>query len=214
MGLILLAAFIAVPLIEIAVFIQVGGLIGLWPTLAIVILTAIAGSAMLRSQGLATAQRARQQMDRGVMPTRELFDGICLVFAGALLLTPGFVTDIVGLLLFVPPFRDLLRTTAGRYVQRHAQTRVYTYGGPGDGARNDPRNGAGAGGPGWRADDPRTPPPERPGRGWGRPAGAPGTIEGDYQDVTPPEEPDGPPSGSRGGAGHGPGDDAPGNDRR
>lgn len=190
MGLILLAAFIAVPLIEIAVFIQVGGWIGLWPTLAIVVLTAIAGSGLLRAQGLATARRAREQMDRGTMPARELFDGICLVFAGALLLTPGFVTDIVGLLLFVPPVRDLLRRAAGRYVRAHAEMRVYA-----DGPGAPPGNGAGDGQPAW---DPDVAPPERPGRGWGaRPPGRrppPGTIEGDYRDVTPPDS--GPSSGS------------------
>ncbi len=174
MGLLLLAAFIAVPLIEIAVFIQVGGLIGLWPTLAIVIVTAVAGTWLLRLQGIATLNRARQQMDRGVMPARELFDGLCLVFAGALLLTPGFVTDAVGLALFVPPLRDALRRAATRYVETHATTRVYTGPGGGPGAGQDE-------GRDWR----EAAPPPQPGRGWG-PRGRDGatTIEGDYRDLT------------------------------
>ena len=138
MAVLLLIAFIAVPLIEIGVFIQVGGLIGLWPTLAVVVLTAMIGTWMLRQQGLATLARARAHTDRGVLPARELFDGLCLLFAGALLLTPGFVTDGVGFLLFVPPLRDALRTRLAGHFQASSQTRVWVdgqevYGGPGHG---------------------------------------------------------------------------------
>ncbi|MGF1609390.1 MAG: FxsA family protein [Kiloniellales bacterium] len=126
-AILLLAAFIAVPLLEIAVFIQVGGLIGLWPTLALVLLTAVAGTWLLRLQGLATLSRARSQLDQGVLPARELFDGLCLLFAGALLLTPGFVTDALGLLLFVPALRDLLRTILAHRLAT-AETRVWVDG--------------------------------------------------------------------------------------
>ena len=125
MGLLLLAAFILVPLIEIAVFIEIGGVIGLWPTLALILLTAVLGSWQLRAQGLATLNRARSQMEQGVMPARELFDGLCLLVAGALLLTPGFVTDAAGALLFVPPLRDVLRRAIGRRLAERTETRVY-----------------------------------------------------------------------------------------
>ncbi len=125
MGLLLLAAFILVPLIEIAVFIEIGGMIGLWPTLALILLTAVLGSWQLRAQGLATLNRARGQMEQGVMPARELFDGLCLLVAGAFLLTPGFVTDVVGALLFVPPLRDFLRRAIGRRLAENAGTRIY-----------------------------------------------------------------------------------------
>ncbi len=108
MPLILLAAFIAVPLIEIGVFIEVGGWLGLWPTLTVIVLTAMLGAGLLRAQGLATLARARAEADRGVLPVREVFDGLCLLLAGALLLTPGFVTDGLGFLLFVPAFRAAL----------------------------------------------------------------------------------------------------------
>lgn len=128
MGILLLAALILVPMAEIAVFIQVGGVIGLWPTLALVLLTAMAGSWQLRTQGLATLERARQQFERGVLPARELFDGLCLLVAGALLLTPGFVTDAAGLLLFLPPFRDLLRRLLLRRFQAAGETRVWVDG--------------------------------------------------------------------------------------
>ncbi len=109
MGLLILITMIAVPIIEIAVFIKAGDLIGLWPTIGSVILTAIIGSFLLRQQGLATLFRVRESMDAGRLPVNELFDGLCLRVAGALLLTPGFVTDGVGLLLFMPPFRVVLR---------------------------------------------------------------------------------------------------------
>jgi len=128
MGLILLALFIGVPLLEIAVFIQVGGLIGLWPTLGLVILTAMAGTWHLRAQGLATLERARRQLDRGVLPTRELFDGLCLLVSGALLLTPGFVTDAAGLLLFLAPVRDWLRGVLARHLAAKGKTRVWVDG--------------------------------------------------------------------------------------
>jgi UPF0716 protein FxsA len=139
MRLILLTAFIAVPIIEIAVFIEVGGWIGLWPTLGLVILTAVVGSLELRSQGIATLNKLRSELDRGVMPAQTLFDGVCLLFAGALLLTPGFVTDVLGLALFVPAFRKFLRVTLGQRIVRDAEMHVHTtrHPGPGGGRQRD-----------------------------------------------------------------------------
>ena len=128
MAFLLLAAFIGVPLLEIAVFIQVGGLIGLWPTLGLVILTAFVGTWQLRLQGIATLARARSQLDRGVVPAHELFDGLCLLVAGGLLLTPGFVTDAFGALLFIPGLRDSLRRALGRHLAAKAETRVFVDG--------------------------------------------------------------------------------------
>jgi UPF0716 protein FxsA len=128
MGFLILIALIAGPLIEIAVFIRVGDAIGLWPTLALIVVTALLGTWQLRAQGLATLNRARSQMERGVMPARELFDGLCLLFAGALLLVPGFVTDLLGGLLFVPALRDALRRAIGRRVAASAETRVFVDG--------------------------------------------------------------------------------------
>jgi UPF0716 protein FxsA len=107
-GLILLAAFIVVPLAEIAVLIEVGGWLGLGPTLALIVLSAVVGTWLLRRQGLAVLRRAQQQMRQGAMPIAEVFEGFCLVIAGALLLTPGFLTDAVGALLLLPPVRTLL----------------------------------------------------------------------------------------------------------
>ena len=110
-----LLAFIAIPLIEIVVFTNIGDLIGLWWTLAVVVATALAGTAMLRIQGIAVLYRAKAHLDKGKMPLREIFDGLCLLIAGALLLTPGFVTDIAGCLLFL----RFIRTLLGLMVTRH-----------------------------------------------------------------------------------------------
>ena len=97
--------FLIVPLIEIALFIQVGGLIGLLPTLAIVIVTAIIGTIMVRSQGLATLNKLRGSLENVSDPTEPLVHGAMILFSGALLLTPGFFTDAVGFALLVPGIR-------------------------------------------------------------------------------------------------------------
>lgn len=114
MFLYVIAALLVVPIVEIGVFIEVGGAIGLWPTLAVVVLTAIAGTTLLRHQGLATLARARAALARNEMPLREVIDGVFLLAAGLLLLTPGFVTDGVGFLLFVPGVRAGLRALVAR----------------------------------------------------------------------------------------------------
>ena len=165
MAVLLLAAFIGVPLVEIAVFVQVGGWIGLWPTLALVVLTAVLGAWQLRAQGLATLLRARDQIDRGALPARELFDGACLLVAGALLLTPGFVTDAVGFLLFLPPVREMLRGFLARYVQASMETRSFVDGeelGPGGAGRPEEAQGPIIDGEFRDVSD--TAPPERPPR--------------------------------------------------
>lgn len=119
MGLILFAAFVGIPILEIAVFMNIGALIGVWSTLGIVVLTAVAGSYLLRIQGLSTLARAQEAAQQGKAPLVELIEGVYLLIAGVLLLTPGFVTDTVGLLFFIPAVRRglgvmLLRSIAKR----------------------------------------------------------------------------------------------------
>ena len=101
----LFIAFLAVPLIEIALFVQVGTVIGLFPTLAIVIITAILGTYLVRAQGFAALANLRQSFSQLSDPTEHLAHGAMILFAGALLLTPGFFTDAVGFSLLMPPFR-------------------------------------------------------------------------------------------------------------
>src|SRR3546814_4420041 len=99
MALILLAAlFIGMPLLEIAVFIQVGSAIGVWPTIALTVATTLAGSLLLRAQGLATLLRARAQMDKGELPAREMFEGVCLVLAGGLLRSEEHTSELQSLM--------------------------------------------------------------------------------------------------------------------
>ncbi len=100
--------FLIVPLIEIALFIQVGGIIGLWWTLLIVILTAILGTILVRSQGLAVLNRLRSSMEELRDPTEPLAHGAMILFSGALLLTPGFFTDAVGFALLIPGLRGMI----------------------------------------------------------------------------------------------------------
>jgi UPF0716 protein FxsA len=104
----LILLFVAVPIIEIALFIQVGDAIGLWPTLAIVVLTAIAGTALMRAQGIMTLKRLQSSMAEGRNPTDPIAQGAMILVAGVLLLTPGFFTDAVGFALLLPPVRILL----------------------------------------------------------------------------------------------------------
>jgi UPF0716 protein FxsA len=97
---------LVIPLAEIATFVVVGGQIGVLPTIGLVLATAVTGSILLRIQGFGVMTRIRQTMDAGGMPGRDLVHGFMIMAAGLLLLTPGFITDTIGLLLFVPPVRD------------------------------------------------------------------------------------------------------------
>ncbi|MDO3387085.1 FxsA family protein [Gilvimarinus sp. SDUM040013] len=110
---IILLLFIGIPLLEIALFIQVGDELGVLNTVALVILTAVIGVGLLRWQGFETLSRARAKMDSGEMPAREMAEGLMLLVAGALLLTPGFFTDAVGFALLVPWLRYALFMWAG-----------------------------------------------------------------------------------------------------
>lgn len=101
----LLLAFLAVPLIEIALFIQVGGAIGLWPTLGVVVLTAVLGTWLVRAQGQMAMNNLRRSFSQLDDPSEPLAHGAMILVSGALLLTPGFFTDAVGFALLAPPVR-------------------------------------------------------------------------------------------------------------
>ena len=98
---------LALPLIEIAGFVVVGSEIGVLATVALVIATTVLGSILLRIQGFGIMTRIRQTMENGGQPGRDLVHGFMVMLAGVLLFLPGFFTDIVGLVLFIPPIRDL-----------------------------------------------------------------------------------------------------------
>ncbi|WP_273151095.1 FxsA family protein [Methylophaga thiooxydans] len=124
--------FLVIPIIEIFFLIQVGQVIGAGWTIFLVVGTAVLGAFLLRMQGFQTLQRAQTSMAHGQIPAKEMLEGLCLLVSGALLLTPGFVTDTLGFLLLTPPIRQLLiaqlaknsqmfftsRTSTGFYQQR------------------------------------------------------------------------------------------------
>ena len=115
-----------VPIIEIALFIQVGGFIGLWPTLAIVVLTAITGTVLLRTQGVMTMQSLQSSLAEGRNPMDPIANGALILVAGILLMTPGFFTDALGLSLLIPPVRHTaIRLAAEKF---KASATVYTSG--------------------------------------------------------------------------------------
>jgi UPF0716 protein FxsA len=122
---------VAVPIIEIALFIEVGGWLGTWPTIAIVVLTAAIGTVLLRIQGLATLGELQRRLGAGEDPSATLAHGAMILVAGLLLLTPGFFTDAVGLLLLTPPVRAA--------VIRFARSRItLVQAGGQEGRRSDP----------------------------------------------------------------------------
>lgn len=128
--MILLLAFVIVPILEIALLIQVGGWIGAWETIGLVILTAVVGTVLFRTQGFMVLARAQDTLARGGFPAQELFDGVCILVAGVLLLTPGFMTDALGLVLLVPGLRNVIGRAAWRVLLRwgRVEMRFHTTG--------------------------------------------------------------------------------------
>jgi UPF0716 protein FxsA len=118
MAAVLLFLFLALPIAEIWVIIQVGGAIGVWPTLALLIIDGFVGAALARSQGRAAWERFNSALSAGRVPARETFDGAMIILGGALLLTPGFITDVVGFALLIPPTRDVVRALLVRLAGR------------------------------------------------------------------------------------------------
>lgn len=115
---ILVALFIVIPIIEIYVIIQIGSLIGVWPTVALLIADAVLGSMLLRHQGRGAWRRFNAAITERRFPGREVADGLLIAIGGTLLLTPGFVTDIFGAILLIPPTRAIVRRLMRGYVGR------------------------------------------------------------------------------------------------
>lgn len=164
MPFLILIIFIAVPIAEIAVFIQVGGVIGLLPTIALVIATAVIGVWLLKRQGVAVLSDARQTIESGGLPVQAVIDGVCLIVAGAFLLTPGLITDAAGFLLLVPAFRRSLARWVVAKLEKGGHIDVSmtrtSQGGPSGTKHHGPGNG-------------------------------PTVIDGEFERVDPEEEPNG-----------------------
>jgi UPF0716 protein FxsA len=162
----LVLLFIVVPLVELFVIIEVGQWIGVWPTIALLFLDSILGAMLLRAQGRAVWRRFNEALAARRVPHREVFDGAMVIFGGALLLTPGFVTDIFGLLLLIPPSRAVIRRFLSRiFVGRVALGPRVAYWGYGR----------------YRG-EPQPPPGSAPGAGR-RPGRTPYDVEGTAREV-------------------------------
>ncbi len=111
--------FVIIPLSEIFVFMKVSGQIGLGTALLMALGTAILGGALVRYQGIQTLLNAQESMQKGTIPSKELFDGLCIVAAGATLITPGFITDVLGFALLVPAIRGVLRDKLSKNTKFH-----------------------------------------------------------------------------------------------
>jgi UPF0716 protein FxsA len=114
----LVALFIVVPIVELWVIIEIGSLIGVWPTIALLIADALLGSLLLRHQGRGAWRRFNEALAEHRFPGREVADGLLIAVGGTLLLTPGFVTDIFGAILLIPPTRAIVRALMRGYVTR------------------------------------------------------------------------------------------------
>ncbi|MDP9223832.1 MAG: FxsA family protein [Actinomycetota bacterium] len=123
--ILLLALLIVIPLAELFVIVQVAHLIGLIPTLALLLGVSMLGAWLLKREGLAAWRRVRETSARGVLPTTEVADGALVLLGGALLLTPGFITDVAGLLLLVPPVRVMLRGGIRKLLWRWGRRRLW-----------------------------------------------------------------------------------------
>ena len=116
--------FVVVPIVELFVIIQVGQAIGALNTIALLLVVGFVGAWLAKREGMAVWLRFRRQVEAGAVPGREIVDGVLILFAGALMLTPGFVTDILALLLLLPPVRAVVRATLlKRFVGRVIEVR-------------------------------------------------------------------------------------------
>jgi UPF0716 protein FxsA len=141
--------FIVIPVIEMWLLIKVGGLIGAWPTIGLVLLTAVIGVALLRQQGFQTLTRGRRRLDEGELPAQEMLEAMVLAVSGALLLTPGFMTDGFGFMGLFPPTRRLLvRWAISRF-------KLVSFSAYGVHPRDSGRDPSALEGEFWRDDDPR-----------------------------------------------------------
>ena len=117
----LLLLFILVPTAELYLFIKIGSRLGLGPTLAIIIVTAVLGASLTKSQGRRAIEKFQAATTAGRMPAKEAIDGLMILLAGAVLITPGFLTDTVGFLLLLPSFRAIVTGYAGKRLKGKIQ---------------------------------------------------------------------------------------------
>lgn len=121
---VLVVVFLALPVAELALILQVSGSIGIPETIVLLLLISAAGAWLCKREGLGALRRIQENLGRGKLPARDLADGGLILFAGALLVTPGFITDILGLLLLLPPTRAMFRVAVLAGLARRSRMRV------------------------------------------------------------------------------------------
>ncbi|WP_394233197.1 FxsA family protein [Niallia oryzisoli] len=123
---VLILLFILIPAAEIAVLLLSGNTIGVWPTVALLIATGVLGSYLAKKQGMDTLRKVQEQLQYGRMPGDEILDGICILLGGVMLLSPGFLSDIFGLLLLLPPSRAALKPIILKMLKKWMNRRTIT----------------------------------------------------------------------------------------
>ena len=118
----LIALFIALPIVELALLFELHGVVGFSPTVLLVLFTGIVGAALVRRQGLATFLKIQQEMSIGNVPAPQMMDGIMILVSGALLVTPGMITDVVGFLLLIPFIREKIRFWMGKKLEEKVRS--------------------------------------------------------------------------------------------
>ncbi|MCK4658621.1 MAG: FxsA family protein [Phycisphaerae bacterium] len=114
----LLLLFTLIPLLELALLIKIGGAIHVGPTIALIVLSGVVGAALARHQGFKTMARIQESLARGVMPTKEMVDGLMILVAAVVLITPGVITDAFGFVLLIPPARARVRKAVTNYIKK------------------------------------------------------------------------------------------------
>jgi UPF0716 protein FxsA len=117
----LIVLFLVVPIVELTLIVAVAGQLGVLPTIGLLLLVSVAGGWLMRREGVGLLNRVRDELGRGELPATGMIDGVLLLVGGALMLTPGFLTDTIGLLLLVPPVRALVRAGLVRRFQRRIE---------------------------------------------------------------------------------------------
>ncbi len=151
--IVLILLFLLLPIAELYVIIQVAGAIGIWLTLGLLVLDGILGATLARTQGQTAWRKFNDSVSSGKIPAKETFDGVAIVFGGALLLSPGFITDIFGFILLIPPSRAAVRRLMIAGAKRFTPARSFFFvydrwPGRGPGGPADPRRPGGTAGPG------------------------------------------------------------------
>ena len=167
--------FAIIPVVEIAILIKIGGIIGAFYTVAIVIGTAIIGAYLVRLQGVSIMLRFQNNLQQGIFPAEEMIDGAMALVAGAVLLTPGLITDIIGFTLLLPPTRKIIKGSVKKFIKSRAVS--FTHAGPGGPHGGGPH----AGGPFGRG-------PHGTGGCGGSTREEGGIIEGEWEHPREPED--------------------------